>query len=55
MNRKSFLGHTWLGWLNIVVLSWFFIRLAEIIDSDTMNHIGWKIIFPISPFSNYTK
>lgn len=25
---KSFLGYTWVGWLNIVVLQWFFVRLG---------------------------
>lgn len=31
---KKFLGYTWVGWLNIMVLQWFFIRLQYSIDYE---------------------
>ena len=27
--RKNYLGNTWLGWINILLFQWFFVRLAE--------------------------
>ena len=26
--KRVFLGKTWVGWLNIMILQWFFIRLG---------------------------
>lgn len=31
----KFLGYTWVGWLNILVLQWLFVRLAREIDIET--------------------
>lgn len=46
---------TWLGFLNFVVLQWFFIRLARITNSfsDPTITIGWKILAPITPLSGW--
>jgi hypothetical protein len=47
---------TWLGWLNILIIQWFFIRLARVLD-DNGNTIKFKIIGIIVPvtgwFSDY--
>jgi hypothetical protein len=47
--KKDIFGHTWVGWLNLIFLRWFFIRLAWIVDIDDDAHIeyfrGWKIVF----------
>lgn len=32
--RRKFFGHTWLGWLNKIILQWFFVRLTEIVTRD---------------------
>jgi hypothetical protein len=32
---KEWRGHTWVGWLNLILLRWFFIRLAwETYEND---------------------
>lgn len=32
---KIFMGHSWVGWFNILILQWFFIRLGYIADFDS--------------------
>ena len=32
---------TWVGWLNFLVLQWFFWRLAYVEDLDTGKRVGW--------------
>ena len=53
---KTFLGYTWVGWLNILLFQWFFFRLAFVIDGDA-NRIGWltiKWVWPLTGWkSNY--
>jgi len=43
--QKELWGHTWVGWLNLLVLRWFFIRLAysqecEVLDTEKILFIG---------------
>ena len=52
--RKVILGHTWLGWLNLLILQWFFLRLAEGRDGDG-NHYNWKLFFGIVPATGWNK
>jgi hypothetical protein len=32
---KRFLGYTWVGWLNILVIQWLFVRLSRMGDITT--------------------
>lgn len=50
--RKKFLGHTWLGWLNLLLLQWFFLRLIEIVDASR-NHYKWRLFFGIVPTTGW--
>lgn len=50
--RKSFFGHTWLGWLNLIILQWFFIRLAEELDLQNM-HRKWTILRWVIPTTGW--
>ena len=50
--RKRFLGYTILGWTNLLILQWFFVRLQATMDED-YNVIGWKIIGLIVPGSGW--
>jgi len=50
--KKLLYGRTWLGWLNFLLLRWFFIRLAYVkhrIRTNLGNYykqeITWSIIF----------
>jgi hypothetical protein len=51
--RKAFLGYTWVGWLNIILLQWFFIRLAELQYTETGQHISWHIAYGIVPLTGW--
>ena len=43
--KKKLFCYTWVGWLNIILLQWFFIRLAY--------GSKWKIIGPIVPMTGW--
>ena len=45
--QKMFLGFTWVGWLNIFFLQWFFVRLAYS-DRNT-----WKLLKGIVPMTGW--
>jgi hypothetical protein len=47
--RKTFLGFTWVGWLNIIILQWFFIRLSYCVYPLK----NWRIIFGIYPLTGW--
>lgn len=50
MNRLF--SYTWVGWLNILLLQWLFVRLYYVIDSnDQMKSYG--ILLPIIPFTGW--
>lgn len=42
---------TWLGWLNIIVLQWFFIRLARNFRDDELT--GFSVIGLILPMTGW--
>lgn len=52
MKRRKFLGLTWLGWLNFVIIQWFFIRIGEYvtIDIETKDNITTDNTFCIIYF-----
>ena len=45
---KIFFGHTWVGWLNLLLVRWFFIRLAYVQDGAVFK--GWAILYGVYPF-----
>ena len=47
---KYFLGLTWVGWFNFIILQWFFVRLFYTInDDDTLGDFGLMFfVFPLS-------
>jgi hypothetical protein len=42
---------SWLGWLNYLVLQWFFVRLARVIDSGRT--VGWKWLVGVVPLTGW--
>ena len=44
---------SWLGWLNFIVLQWFFVRLARIVDVESKKTIGWKLDKRIIPLTGW--
>lgn len=46
---RRLLGLTWIGWLNFLVLRWFFVRLFYVVESDgTISRWGLtKWVWPI--------
>lgn len=44
---------TWLGLLNSIVLQWFFVRLARIVDTKTKIIVGWKLLKWIVPLTGW--
>jgi len=43
---------TWLGYLNFVVLQWFFVRYARVTD-DRGETVGFRWLGPILPLSGW--
>lgn len=31
---KKFLGLSWIGWLNVLIIQWFFIRICYVLGDD---------------------
>jgi len=44
---------TWLGLLNSVILQWFFVRLAKIVDTETKVIVGWDLLRWIVPLTGW--
>lgn len=42
----------YLGYLNFIILQWFFVRLARIYDENTNKTLGYKFIF-MWPLTNW--
>jgi len=49
---KKLFGYTWVGWLNIIVLQWLFVRLYYA-ESDSGSVENYGIIFPIVPLTGW--
>lgn len=51
---KRLFGRTWLGWLNIIILQWLFIRLARVVDKDgnTESYCILKYVWPTTGWKN---
>jgi len=41
-------GYSWIGWLNIIILQWFFVRLFYL-ENDRGNVENYGFMFPIVP------
>lgn len=35
---------SWLGLLNFLLLQWFFVRLARVVDKRTGRTAGWRVL-----------
>ena len=44
---------TWLKLLNVIVLQWFFVRLAKIVDTKTKIIVGWDFLRWIVPLTGW--
>jgi hypothetical protein len=49
---KTFFGSSWIGWLNIIVMQWLFVRLFYI-QEDNGQISGYGILFPIFPLTGW--
>lgn len=50
---KRVLGFTWVGWLNIVVLQWFCVRLGYALDKETGSFVRWTWVGPVLPLTGW--
>lgn len=49
---KTLFGENWVGWLNLIVLQWFFVRLFySMNDAGQIEHYG--LFFPIVPLTGW--
>lgn len=44
---------SWLGWLNYLVLQWFFVRLAKMVDEDSGEVVGYRWLTGIVPLTGW--
>lgn len=50
-------GDTWLGWLNRIILQWFFVRLARVMDRDEAGNLkqtGWCWLRGVVPLTGWS-
>ena len=50
--QYKFFGESWVGWLNILILQWFFIRLAYSINLNNQ-HTKYLILKWIVPTTGW--
>jgi hypothetical protein len=50
---KKFLGLSWLGWLNFLVVQWFCVRIARQYDAETNTAIGWGLVYFVLPLTGW--
>ncbi len=44
---------SYLGWLNFLLLQWFFIRLARVFDEQTKKPLGWTWLVGVIPLTGW--
>ena len=49
---KKLLSKTWVGWLNIIVLQWLFVRLFYA-TNDQDEVVNYGFIFPVLPLTGW--
>jgi len=54
MKKKTFLGLSWVGWLNFLILQWFCVRLAYIENTETKEVEGYKWIKGVAPLTGWS-
>lgn len=42
-SRRRLLGLTWIGWTNLLLLQWFGLRLAAIVEPPDDTHVGYTV------------
>lgn len=52
---KRFFGLSWVGWLNVLILQWFFVRLQGAFDEheDGTTATYWALILPVIPLTGW--
>lgn len=43
---------SWYGWLNFLLIQWFFVRLTKCIDDET-NKVSWKLTYLVLPLTGW--
>jgi len=51
--KPVFLGYSWIGWLNLLILQWMFVRLEATIDTDSREIIHYHLIGFILPATGW--
>ena len=47
--KKTLLGFTWVGWINFILLQWFFVRIGYTDGLGLMSEYGiFKFIVPLT-------
>lgn len=49
----KYTGGSWLGYLNFLILQWFFIRLAKVVDTKTQKTIRYTWLIGIVPLTGW--
>jgi hypothetical protein len=50
---RRFLGYSWVGWLNMLVLQWWLICLQVALCAKTGKSVRWKLIGPLVPLTGW--
>jgi hypothetical protein len=37
-------SRSWVFYVNVIMLQWFFVRLARVFDEDSGEQVGWTLI-----------
>jgi hypothetical protein len=51
--KPIFLGYSWVGWLNLLLLQWLFIRLQVSVDTDTGEIVRYQVIGFFLPMTGW--
>lgn len=50
--KKKLFGKTWVGWLNFLLIQWFFIRIQGEVNTD-YTQTKWSILHWVVPLSGW--
>lgn len=42
-SRRRLFGLTWIGWTNLLLLQWFGLRLAAVVEPPDDTHVGYTV------------
>ncbi len=54
MIYKTYIGFSWIGWLNVLILQWFCLRIEMTIDNDTKVITKYKLLGFIKPGTGWS-